>query len=164
MPELGDFGVVRTGGWAGQLIRWGTESPVNHAFVYVGMGEIVEMEPGGIQLSYASKYPDAIWSTGKIPLTATQRETIAHFERARARKGVKYSFLGLAVIALAQRRFGSIVTSRDFLARAVSDDGQEFCSQEVDFAYASNGVQLFDDGRLPGLVSPGDLYNLIKDH
>ena len=35
------------------------------------------------------------------------------------------------------------------------------CSQLVDEAYARAGVQLFDDGRLPGDVTPADLYGLI---
>ena len=36
------------------------------------------------------------------------------------------------------------------------------CSQLVDEAYGwGAGVQLFTDGRLPGLVSPGDLYRRL---
>lgn len=162
MPELGDFGVVRTSGWAAKLIRWGTQSPVNHAFVYVGNGEIVEMEPKtGATLSKASKYKTVYWSTGKIPLTFEQRKNIALFERGRVGR-VRYSLLGLVVIAFAQRRLGSLITSNSWIAKKVGADGEEFCSQEVDYAYDQNGVHLFKDGRLPGLVSPGDLYELIK--
>jgi hypothetical protein len=36
------------------------------------------------------------------------------------------------------------------------------CSQLVDLSYHEAGVELFDDGRIPGDVSPGDLLDLIQ--
>ncbi len=37
------------------------------------------------------------------------------------------------------------------------------CSQLVDEAYRLADIHLFNDGRLPQLVSPGDLLVLIQD-
>jgi hypothetical protein len=47
---------------------------------------------------------------------------------------------------------------RDFVA----DEGHLICSQLVDEAYLRAGVHLFDDGRLPGDVTPGDLWWLLQ--
>jgi hypothetical protein len=33
----------------------------------------------------------------------------------------------------------------------------------VDFAYDMAGVHLFSDGRIPGDVTPGDLYRLLRE-
>lgn len=159
MPELGDFGVVRTGGWAGALIRWGTQSPVNHAFIYLGNDLVMEAEPNGATVSRATKYADVIWSTGKVGLTQGQRLTIVN--RAKSLVGTPYNWLDIVAIALAQRRLGGILGLKSWIAKRLSDDGMMICSQLVDWCYQQAGVQLFKDGRPSGMVSPGDLYGLI---
>lgn len=159
-PKPGDFGVVRTGGWAARLIRWGTESTVNHAFVYLGNGEIIEAEPKGARISKASKYPHALWSTGKIELVEGEGEWIAHY--AKTLVGIPYNWLDIAAIGLAQRRLGRIVGLRSWIAHRLSDNGKLMCSQLVDFAYQHVCIDLFTDGRPCGMVSPGDLLTLIQ--
>lgn len=157
-PRIGDFGVVATGGTAARLIRWGTDSPVNHAFVYVGAGRIVEAEPDGAAVASASKYGDRpVWSDGvELGLNTTARLKIAH--AALTLVGTPYSWLDIVAITLAQPRLGSHEHVAAWISRHSSG---LICSQLVDVAYQRAGVVLFDDGRLPGLVSPGDLYDLI---
>ena len=62
MPDRGDIGLVAIEGGAGQLIRIGQwlngdgYRDYEHAFVYVGDGEIVEAQPGGARLAQLSEY------------------------------------------------------------------------------------------------------------
>ena len=165
-PQPGDFFVTKTGGpWldrtAAWAIRWGTDSPVNHAGLYVGNGVIVEAI-SKVKYGSVDEYPDAIWSTGRLPVhltpNAEQRKLIVN--RAHDLIGRKYSWLDIIAIGLAQRRLGATVNSRTWWARRVSNDGHLICSQAVDLEYQAGSIALFQ-GRLPGLVSPQDLYELL---
>lgn len=166
-PQPGDYFVTATAGRlidriAARLIRWGTDSTVNHAGLYVGNGTIVEAV-GKVRYNDVTAYPDAIWCTGRLPehLTpdAAQRKLIVN--RAHDLIDRKYSWLDIIAIGLAQRRLGKVVNSRTWWARRVSGDGHYICSQAVDVEYQAAGIQLFGDGRLPGLVSPQDLDALL---
>jgi cell wall-associated NlpC family hydrolase len=146
---------VRTGGWAAAGIRLVTGSTVNHAGVYVGNGLIVEAEPNGAVLSHSRNYPDAIWS--RLDLTPKQRDAIA--AAARAKVGTPYSWTDCAAIGLA-KILGHALPP--FVRSRLSRPDRLMCSQLTDLCYHEAGVDLFADGRLPGDVSPGDLYDLIK--
>lgn len=189
-PHLpGDWIVTRTGGrlydrviaW---LIRWITatkvghrwrDSPVNHAAVFVGPvsrypeGALVEARPGGAAYVSVTAYPEAIWSSGRLPerLTPTdaQRERIA--AAAKGMLGTPYGFLDDLAVGLAQRR------TRDTLGRWVSVDRPPWwvrriadrhtliCSQLVAAAWHDSGLDLYP-GRLEGLVTPEDLDALLE--
>ena len=155
MPEVGEFGVTRTGGWGGWLIRAVTRSEVNHAFVYVGDGRIVEAEPAGAQLGYAAAYPGAIWSGPAI--TQGRGQQIA--DAARGLLGTPYSWLDCLAIGLAHIFGGHRLPL--FIRRRIMRTDRLMCSALTDYAYHLAGVQLYDDGRLFGDVSPGDLLQLI---
>lgn len=166
-PEYGDFGVVATKGKlldriAARLIRWDTDSPVNHAFIYIGGGQIIEAA-NTVRVGWAAEYEDILWSTGRLPaeLTPTDRQRDAIVNAAAYMLGERYNWLDIVAIGLAQKRLGQLVDDRTWWAKRLSKDGREICSQLVDDAYNQAGVHLFQDGRLPGLVSPGDLYRLI---
>lgn len=154
-PQLGAFGVVATGGWQAWCIRKVTRSPVNHAFLFLGDDDIVEGDPKGAQISPVTKYPDAVWST--MPLTDVQREWIA--AHGFWHVGTPYSWLDDAAIGLADI-FGHKLPP--LIRRFLSRKDRLMCSQLVDVSYQEAGVHLFDDDRLPGDVSPGDLYDLIR--
>src|SRR5690606_40928109 len=49
------------------------------------------------------------------------------------------------------------------LKRRVSRSDKLICSQAVDDIYRTAGVHLFNDGRLPYDVTPGDLARLIPE-
>lgn len=155
MPEVGEFGVVRTNGWAGRLIRWTTRSVVNHAFVCVGDGLIVEAQPAGARLAHASLYPGALWSGPG--LTAGRGEAIA--VAALALIGTPYSWVDCAAIGLTDL-FGWHVP--EAVRRRLNRRDRLMCSALCDEAYRRAGVQLYDDGRVAGDVSPQDLLLLIQ--
>lgn len=165
-PQPGSYGVTKTYGnkWdrlVGWLIRYGTNSNVNHAFVVTNTDKfgrlwMVEAQPGGARLSPISSYPDAVYSQ---PL----RPDVAMRVASEAVKllGRQYNWLDIVCIALAQRRLGRVMRSWNPVARRVSNMDRLICSELVDLAYHNAGIELWDDGRLPGLVSPGDLGDLI---
>ncbi|MFJ3248349.1 hypothetical protein [Streptomyces sp. NPDC086782] len=159
-PLPGDFALTKIAGVTGAFISAGQYlvgdgAPVQHAYVYVGDGLIVQAMPGGAELiALEDANEPYVWSTGKIPLTATERFDIC--VNALSLVGTPYSFLDYASIALAHYRIRPAWV-RDFVAST----GHLICSQLVDEAYLRAGVHLFDDGRLPGDVTPGDLWKLL---
>jgi cell wall-associated NlpC family hydrolase len=160
-PQPGDFALTKIYGLTGAAISVGQHiigdgSPVQHALVYVGNGEVVQAMPGGAELiPLEDASAPVIWSTGRIILTAADRIRIV--SAARGLVGTPYSFLDYASIGLAHFRVRPRWV-RDFVA----DSGHLICSQLVDEAYLRAGVRLFDDGRLPGDVTPGDLWWLLQ--
>lgn len=159
-PQPGDFALTKIRGVTGAFVNAGQYlvgdgSPVQHAFVYVGNGEVVQAMPGGAELIPLQEASEpVVWSTGRILLTAAERMRIC--VEARRLVGTPYSFLDYASIALAYYRIRPRWV-RDFVASS----GHLICSQLVDEAYLRAGVHLFDDGRIPGDVTPGDLYKLL---
>ena len=155
MPDLGAFGVTATPGWKAWVIRVITKSAVNHAFIFVGDGQIVEANPSGAATGNVDEYPHAIWS--HMALTTQQRHAIAN--AAHALVGTPYSWVDDACIGLADL-FGWHVPEP--VRHRLNRRDRLMCSQLVDRAYAMAGVQLWADGRLSGDVSPGDLLHLIQ--
>ncbi|MFD4234276.1 hypothetical protein [Streptomyces sp. NPDC058542] len=160
-PLPGDFALTRISGITGRLVvagqaLVGDAAPVQHAFVYVGNGMVVQAMPGGAELiPIEEASPVVQWSTGHFALTEDQCDAMV--VEAVALVGTPYSFLDYASIALAHYRIRPAWV-RDFVA----DTGHMICSQLVDEVYLRAGVHLFDDGRLPGDVTPGDLWKLLN--
>ncbi|MEU1200145.1 hypothetical protein ABZ446_28520 [Streptomyces sp. NPDC005813] len=161
VPQPGDFALTKIHGLTGAFISAGQHlvgdgAPVQHAFVYVGEGQIAQAMPGGAELIRLEDASEPyMWSSGKIPLTSEQRSRIS--AAAIWMVGTPYSFLDYASIALAHYR----IRPR-WVREFVADSGHLICSQLVDEAYLRGGVNLFDDGRLPGDVTPGDLWWLLQ--
>lgn len=160
-PLPGDFGLTKIGGFTGKAIAAGQAligdtAPVQHALVYVGNGLVVQAMPGGAEvIALEDASPVVEWSTGKIPLTDTERLDVG--ANALVLVGTPYSFMDYASIGLAHFRVRPAWVT-DFIAST----GHLICSQLVDEVYLRAGVHLFDDGRLPGDVTPGDLWKLLN--
>lgn len=160
-PQPGDFALTKISGFTGKAIaaaQWliGDGSPVQHALLYVGNGYIVQAMPGGaemIRLEDANE--PVLWSTDLIPLTAAQRMRIVN--EARELVDTPYSFADYLSIGLAHFHVRPA-----WLRNYIADSGHMICSQLVDEAHKRAGVALFDDGRLPGDVTPGDLWKLLQ--
>ena len=152
-PQPGQFFTVRTNGWQAWVIRVVTRSPVNHAGLCVGDGQVIEGQPAGAAFFPDDHYPNAVWST--IPLTPDQGLRIAAIGRTKV--GTPYNWVDVIGIGLT-RLFGARVPK--FIRDRVSNPASLFCSQLVDECYLEAGVHLFTDGRLPGSVSPDDMYRL----
>lgn len=154
MPQPGDFAVVKTHSLIAVLICAVTRSKVNHAFVWMGDGTIVEAMPTGAQ-RVPLHYPpqDLRWSS--LPLTVAQRARIV--DNAAQFVGLGYGFLDIVSVGLLQ--YGVRLA---WVRRRVASSKRLICSQLVDTAYAFADVHLFTDGRLPMDVTPGDLAHLIE--
>ena len=149
-PRLGDYGVVRTGGFFGKLIRLGTISRWNHAFIYVGNGMVVEANPTDVASSPISKYSHIAWNKHE-ELTDEQRRSIVGF--AIKAIGKPYNFL--IILSIALRILGlKMFANNRILHRMAQHDGY-ICSELVAEAYASVGIKLFD--KPADQVTPGDL-------
>lgn len=145
-------------GWAIGLGQYliGDGSRYSHVAVYVGGGQVVEAMPGGVRIAPLAPYLDGrpVAFGRVIPLTALQRQAICG--QALRLVGTRYGFANYPAIALA--RFGRVPRR---LAAYIASQRSVICSQLADLAYQRAGVPLFDDGRLPGYVTPGDLANLL---
>jgi cell wall-associated NlpC family hydrolase len=163
-PCPGDFGLTQISGGVGRLIRFGQflngdgYENFEHAFIYLGEGQIIEAEPGGARIANLSEYDNSTidWSTGKIPLTDAERELILY--HAHVVQGVPYSFLDY--FALSAKRL-HLFPLDEALKSRVQSGNHLICSQLVDYVYDLSGIHLFDDGRWEGYVTPGDLYELL---
>ena len=174
-PAPGDYFVTRTNGFIAAAICWATNGTVNHAGIYVGhvngytKPQVIEARPGGAGYRDADAYPQAVWSTGRLPaaLTPTAGQRIAIVAAAHDSLGTPYGFWDIAAIALAQKRLGSRVSvvkalkDQPWWVKRIMSQRTEICSQAVALADSKAGINLFTDGRLPGLVSPQDLRALL---
>lgn len=170
MTEIrpGSFGLVTVEGWSGRLIRLGQtilgrvpSGPVHyaHAFLVLDAGEVVEAMPSGAETDDLAFYtdplligPNAHVLIVDFEMTDTERERV--IGAGRALEGTPYSFLDYFYLAALRLGLPSA-----WLRERVATSRHMICSQLVDEAYRAAGVHLFDDGRWPGNVTPGDLAN-----
>lgn len=161
MPRPGDFGLASIHGVAGLGVRIGQWlngdgwHAFQHAFVVLDDETVLEAEPGGARIRLLSAYDgtNAIYSAWS--LTDDQRATIV--AEARPLVGTPYS--ALDYVSLALLRLG---IRPAWLRRYVAASGHMICSQLVDEAYLRAGLHMFEDGRWPGDVTPGDLRAALR--
>lgn len=150
VPRPGDYGVVKTNGTIGALIRIGTMSRWNHTFIYIGGGLIVEANPTGVQISPADKYPVIAWNRHEA-LSDAQRTQVV--EEALALVGKSYSFLNIALLAL--RILGLKLLANSSILKVWAKREGYICSELVSECYSKSGVDLC--GKPNYLCVPGDL-------
>lgn len=187
----GMFGLSVIGGNVGRLIRWGQkvverqDYTYTHAFLVINNDQVIEAEPGGAIISPLSKYqtrPDVVFSD--IPIQNAVEDGLALWKQAgytfadsdaastyeavlRRRvtrfgkecEGIGYSYLDY--FALALERFNIHLS---MVEKRIERQDRMICSQLVDWAYLQCGIHLFDDGRMPFDVTPGDLEHYIKEN
>lgn len=157
----GTFGLTTIGGLLGVLIslgQWvvGDASRYTHAFVVLDDDTVMEAMPSGARirsLDHAETHRPIAYSWA-ITLTDQQRALIVG--QARVLEGTRYGFS--AYLHLALSRLG---IRWPWLIRYLRRNGRMICSQLVDEVYRRSGIRLFDDGRAPHDVTPGDLANLL---
>lgn len=147
-PQMGDYGVIRSGGFFGKLIRIGTQSRWNHAFIYLGNGYIIEANPTGVEIKPVTEYDKIAWNKHE-ELTAQQRNQIVF--HAKSLVGEPYNFFIIADLAFRILGF-RLLTSR-FLERLSKNRGY-ICSELVAECYRKAGLPLGDKDYL---INPGDL-------
>lgn len=157
----GTFGLAPIGGLVGFAIRLGQlligdGSKYGHAFIVLDDETVMEAKPSGAGIVPLSRYTNGrpVAFSWPVELTNAERERIVSV--AREYKGVKYGFSAYLYLALL---FFGVESSwlRDYMVR----NGRMICSQLVDDVYRRAGVRLFDDGRKPFEVTPGDLANVL---
>jgi uncharacterized protein YycO len=148
-PRPGDYGVIKTKGFFGKLIRVGTQSRWNHVFIYVGADQIVEANPTGVEVSPLFKYDNVAWNKHE-ELTDEQRNHIVF--HARALVGKPYNFFVIADLAL--RILGFKLFTSKILERMSKGKGY-ICSELVAECYRkANKILVREEDYL---VNPGDL-------
>jgi cell wall-associated NlpC family hydrolase len=147
-PQVGDYGVVKTGGFFGMLIRIGTTSRWNHSVIYIGDGKVVSADPTGVKINPVSDYAHIAWNQHEA-LDGNQRQQIAAF--AKAAVGSPYSFI--TIFGLVIRILGLKVLGKFLIAKLAQGTGY-ICSELVAECYRKAGVPL---GEEDYLVVPGDL-------
>ena len=164
----GDFLLVHMGGQGGkaihiaQMLNGNGIGHFEHAAVYVGNNphsgtfDIVEARPNGAGLQNVHYYDTAetMWSSGLINLTNLQRHEV--IKAAYGYVGVPYSWEDYTALAL--HRFH---IPAPHLQTFIQTNKRMICSQLVDQCYQDADVQLFNDKRWPGYVTPGDLWQLL---
>lgn len=130
-----------------------------HAGIFVGNGKIIEAQSSGVAVANANRYDaiDTMWSSGLIALSGKQRTAIC----AAAYKyvGTPYSWEDYAALAAYRLKLNPATKN---LKDYVANSKHMICSQLVDQCYEDAGIHLFNDGRWPGYVTPGSLWNLLK--
>jgi len=160
MPLPGDFGLVSITGTVGRLTRIGQwlngdgYRDYEHAFIVLNNHGLLEAEPGGARLRELTEYDGTNVIYSDWPLTNQQRDQIV--ETALSLVGTPYSILDYLSLVLVRLHIRP-----GWVARYVANTGHMICSQLVDNCYQRTGVHLFDDGRLPGDVTPGDLSTVL---
>ena len=155
----GTYFVVRTSGLAGQIIRLGTRSQVNHAGIVLDTdGTTVEAQPGGAVIGHLRRYRRHLVIVNDLETIPDSTRALI-CDQARAMVGTPYSWLDIAALALT-----SLGLRWAWLARRVSRTDRLICSQLADLAYERAGLHMYQDGRLPSAVTPGDLLLRIAQH
>lgn len=159
-PRPGDFGLTRLAGFSGLGIRVGQFlngdgwSDYEHAFVVGTQGQIYQAAPGGLNIGHISDYPADGVQFSSWDMTDEQRAGIVR--SADSRLGTPYSAMDYAAL-VAHRLHIPVPGLRAYIAST----GHLICSQLVDVVYASVGLQMFQDGRWNGYVTPSSLVRAL---
>jgi uncharacterized protein YycO len=150
-PAPGSYGCVRTGGFYAWLIRIGTRSEFNHAFVVMGNDRIIEADPGGARWARLSDYgtDSKVFDTGDS-LTDEQRRRVMY--KAEVLLGTPYGWTDIARLSL--RCMG---LQWSWLTRRADDEKAMICSQLVAACGAAAGVDWLCGRETSAAVTPGDL-------
>jgi hypothetical protein len=157
-PQLGDIGCTQIVGDVGRLIRIGEflngngYRNIEHAFVALGNGQIMEAEPGGARIANLADY-DArtiVW------VRCPPEHGAAVAQAARLLERTPYGFWDFA--ALAAHRFHLPIPG---LSRFVNDTGSMICSQLAVVAARRGGWDLLEPTPA-GYITPAALAKLAE--
>jgi len=152
----GSIGLMRIGGLLGRAIMIGQAvvgdaSRWTHVFIALDDGTALEAMPEGARIRPMDLDGDPPVLIGwKRDLTDAQRQRIV--DVARQYEGCGYSFTSYFAIYMAHAGW----VPRRF-ERYIAKSHRQICSALADHIYHEAGIELFDDGRPPHSVTPGDL-------
>lgn len=168
----GDLGFTRITGFTGWWVARGQSltgdaNRFTHVFVVMDDDTIIEAMPGGARYRPLDREYKTDVMYARLPLTDAQRELVVKTARELMARpgGVKYSFGDYLYLALKH-----IGVPAFMLKRAIQKFGHMICSQLADYLLNGGGTyikgewhpnpagfRLFNDGRMPMDVTPGDL-------
>jgi uncharacterized protein YycO len=148
-------------------IRIGTGSPVSHARLYIGGGQVVEAVGSGVvlaQLSDAIRH-DSLCVAYRVPNLNTLQAQMAR-DFAGMQLGRRYNYVGIGghaariVFTIFHPITGWIIgrNNLDRAAQSFNREDQFFCSQLVLAAFVHAGIRL--TATEPSWNTPGDVANL----
>lgn len=140
----------------GYAIRIFTRSSYDHAFIYIGNGQIIEAQPKGARISELAEYDGdgLLWSTDT--LTDDQRAQIVI--SAKHLLNTSYGFLDIVYLGLA-----SLGIRFNWLLKRVENEQRLICSQLVALSGRLAGVDAWLCGKENAcLVTPADLANRLQ--
>lgn len=168
----GDLGFTRITGFTGWWVNLGQaltgdSSRFTHVFVVLDDDTVIEAMPGGARYAPLDREykTDVLYS--RLPLSDEQRRLVVQTARDLMNRpgGIKYSFFDYLYLALRHWHVPAFM-----LKRAIQKFGHQICSQLADYLLNGGGnyvngewipnplgFRLFDDGRMPMDVTPGDL-------
>lgn len=154
-PAPGSYGCVRTGGFYAWLIRVGTRSRFNHAFVVMQDGAIIEANPGGARWARLDDYgTDCKVFDSADTLTDVQRQKV--MTKAVALLGTPYGWTD--IVRLSLRCMG---VQWSWLTRRADDERAMICSQLVAACGDAAAADWLCGREAPAAVTPGDLAHRI---
>jgi len=154
MPQIGDYFVVHTIGWAARLIQLGTWSKWNHAGIYIGDDQVIEARPNGVKIRSIHEYDGLpiMWSS-ESSLTQAEREELVRFA-----KGFLNDGYGVwSIIALAFKCLGFSFLPANWMAEK---EKKVICSQLVAWSYSH--VRIKVSKRRHALTRPKDLADRLS--
>jgi cell wall-associated NlpC family hydrolase len=149
-PRPGDYGVVKTSGFFGKIIRIGTVSRWNHAFIYIGDGLIIQANPTGVAIGKVTEYPIIGWNQHE-DLTKDQRKLIV--DEAKRLVDRPYGFLDIANLIL--RILGLKLLANTAILEKLAERYGVICSELVALSYDAAGINICN--KPANIVTPGDL-------
>lgn len=157
-PLPGDIGLTEIEGLVGWLVKLlqylnGDFEKPTHVYVVLDDETVFEAQPGGAVITPLSEYDNRWREYVAVDLTPEQRMRIVN--RARTYVGTGYNWTTYFYLAAYRLHFRP-----KWLKRRVQNDKRLICSQAADKIYADEGVHLFNDGRMPYDLTPGDLGRL----
>lgn len=156
----GDIGFTRitgvTGWWVnlGQALT-GDSCRYTHVFVVMDDDTVLEAMPSGARYAPLDREYKTDVLYARLPLTDEQRSRIVGEARRLMSqpKGIPYGFSDYLALALSHWGLNA-----KRLRKYIANNGRMICSQLADYLLSHAGFQVFNDGRLPQDVTPGDLY------
>ncbi|MFF8831317.1 hypothetical protein [Streptomyces sp. NPDC015131] len=163
-PPAGTVILTQIEGWVGAVVRAlqamnGDVSPWTHVAVSLGDGTVFEAQPGGAVITPWSQYqfrPVAL-----LRFVRDEHQARQVVDECRRRVGAGYNYT--TYFYLAAYRLRLPVLTRILRARVERSD-KMICSQAADDVHRVHGIHIFNDGRLPFDVTPGDFARLMRKH
>lgn len=151
---MAHYECVRTSGFYAWLIRTGTRSPYNHAYL-VFQNQIFEADPGGARWRNLDEYgTDQVIRGPELD----GPQTAAALRKAHALEGTPYGWLDIARLAL--RTLG---LQWGWLTRAADEERAMICSQLVAALGEAAGVDWLCGRETTAAVTPADLATLAGE-